>query len=421
MRPGTGGGVTVVDRRAVRRRRPPEAGAPGGADERSEAALVKIAPSSSQRREEAARERRNEAWRLRRRLWEVSTLPRVRACGRTSRTAGGPTLRVSEGRAGLAGLVSCASPWSCPTCARKIGAQRAQEIRDVVAAVYADGGAVSLVTLTLRHHAGHRLTDSWSALRHAWSRVTSGRAYQREQQQFGVLGFISAVEVTHGAAGFHPHLHVVVVHDTPVSQELVEEMGGRWFARFERALGRRGFSALEFQGGLDVRIVDADSSGALGAYLAKLALEVTGAMTKTGRRHSSRTMWQVLADGLATGLADDFEAWFEYEQASHGRKQVTFSRGLRRRYRLAEEETDEAIAEHDLGSDDLITLPADTWHAVRACAEQLLTAAEVDGLQGAAAWLNARRLTWGWARPAPRSSELTTRTNTPRPRTEDRS
>jgi hypothetical protein len=41
----------------------------------------------------------------------------------------------------------------------------------------------------------------------------------------------------------------VTCHDTPVSQELLEELAGRWFARFERALQRRGFSALEFQGG----------------------------------------------------------------------------------------------------------------------------------------------------------------------------
>jgi hypothetical protein len=51
-----------------------------------------------------------------------------------------------------------------------------------------------------------------------------------------------------------------------------------------------------------------------------------------------------LRPGLATGLADDLEAWCEYEQASHGRKQMTFSRGLRQRYRLAEQETDEEAA-----------------------------------------------------------------------------
>ena len=101
---------------------------------------------------------------------------------------------------------------------------------------------------------------------------------------------------------------------------------------------------------------------------------------------------QVLADGLATGLADDLEAWEQYAPASHGRKQVTFSRGLRRRYRLAEEETDEEIAGRDLGSDDLIALPAGTWSAIRECAEELLTAAEVNGLLGAQVWLTKRGL-----------------------------
>lgn len=370
----------------------PAAGAPGrpaphpaktgvrGAGARSApGALGNNAPASSTAGDEAARERRNEAWKLRRRLQEVTTLPRVRACGRVSRTGeGGPTLRVSgeggERRAGLAGLVHCGSPWSCPVCARKIGAQRAQEIREVVSAVDAEGGACGLVTLTLGHHSGHALTDSWGVLRHAWSRVT-GRAWVREQGQFGITGWIAAVEVTHSdAAGFHPHLHVVVCFDTPVSDLLLEELAGRWFLRFERALARRGFSALEFQGGLDARTVSADSSGALAVYLSKLALEVTGSTIKRGRR-GSRSMWQVLADGLATGLADDLDAWWECERASRGRKQVTFSRGVRRRYRLGEEQTDDEIADRDMGGGDLIALPAETWRAIQDRAEQLLSAA----------------------------------------------
>jgi hypothetical protein len=81
---------------------------------------------------------------------------------------------------------------------------------------------------------------------------------------------------------------------------------------------------------------------------------------------------------------------------------VTFSRGLRQRYRLAEEKTDDEIADEDLGSADLIALPAETWHAIRDRAEQLLSAAEADGLMGAVLWLTERRLAWAWASPAPR-------------------
>jgi hypothetical protein len=80
------------------------------------------------------------------------------------------------------------------------------------------------------------------------------------------------------------------------------------------------------------------------------------------------------------------------------------------RYRLAEEQTDDKIADRDMGGDDLIALPAETWRAIRDRAEELLTAAEVDGLQGAVAWLSARRLAWSWATPAPRPDPVRART-----------
>ena len=59
----------------------------------------------------------------------------------------------------------------------------------------------------------------------------------------------------------------------------------------------------------------------------------------------------------------------------HRREPVTGRN--RRRYRLAEEETDEQIAERDVGSDALIALPAET--AIRGRAEESLTVAEIDG------------------------------------------
>lgn len=381
----------------------PAEGGGAGARERSER-LGKNADNPSPAGHDVARERRNEAWALRRRLWELSGLERVRACGRVSRTeVGGPTLRVSgEGndrRAGLAGLVSCGSPWACPVCARKIGARRAEEIRQVVTAADAAGGSAALITLTLRHNRGHRLAESWGALRHAWSRVVSGKAYQREREQFGVEGWCCAVEVTRGDEhGWHPHAHILVIFDTPMSDDMISELAGRWWLRWERALARKGFTALAERGGLDARsvAVNGDSSGALGRYLSKIAMEVTGGAVKDGR-FGNRSPFALLRDGVATGLADDLEAWWEFEQASKGRRQLTWSVGIRDRYGLNDEQTDAEIAQEDLGSDDLIALPAETWRAVRDHAERLLTVAETDGLTGAVLWLTERGLPWSWA------------------------
>jgi hypothetical protein len=45
-----------------------------------------------------------------------------------------------------------------------------------------------------------------------------------------------------------------------------------------------------------------------------------------------------------------------------------------------------------MGGEYVITLPAETWQAIRDRAEQLLTIAEVEGLSGAVFWLTQHRL-----------------------------
>lgn len=346
--------------------------------------------------------------RRRQQLWEVSTLARVRDCGRVTHIGGaGPTLRLSEDSdghpvAGYGGLVSCGSVWACPVCAVKIGTTRADEIKDLVRAADAAGGGAGLITLTLRHNRGHRLDAAWGALRYAWGRVTSGRAYAAEVQRFAIEGWACAVEVTHGDAGWHPHAHILVIFDRPLSDETIEILAWRWWRRWERALARKGFDAIADRGGLDARAVrlDPEAGEVLGGYLSKIAREVTGGHNKIGRC-GNRTPFQLLEDALSTGLADDLERWWEWERASHGRRQLTWSRGLRDRYGVRADRSDEEIAADDLATDDLIALPAETWQTLRWCSEELLDAAERDGLAGAARWLDARGLTWQWARRSP--------------------
>ena len=214
-------------------------------------------------------------------------------------------------------------------CARKIGARRAEQIREVVTAVDRLGGTVALVTFTLRHSHRDRLDEAWNALTRGWGAVCSGERYGRERQRWGILGWCAAVEVTRGDVhGWHPHRHVLVAFDGPMSQEMIEEAVGDWFPRFERAIGRRGFTAVAERGGFDVRKVAADSE-ALGVYLSKIALEVTGGSGKDGR-FGNRSPFQLVRDGVATGLADDIEAWWEWERVSHGRQQLTWARGFRK-------------------------------------------------------------------------------------------
>ncbi|MFR9803203.1 protein rep [Pseudonocardia sp. RS010] len=298
-------------------------------------------------------------------------------------------------RAGLSGLQSCGSPWACPVCARKIGAERSADVAHVLTAVAAEGGSAALVTLTMRHNRGHRLSDLWDALTAAWGAVTTGRGWKDDQDRFGVLGWVRTVEVTHGPAGWHVHTHVVVALDGPTSPEMMWALGDRMFARWERKLTKIGLSAVADRGGLDVRPVrmTADSIEQVSDYIAKITAEITAPSAKDAR-NGNRSPFAILRDALATGLADDVELWWTWERVSHGRRQLTWSRDLRAWAGLHREKTDEEIAAEDKGGEDMIVIPRDAWEAVRTDVADLLDAVEIGGIPAAESWLLSRGLSY---------------------------
>ncbi|WP_433506759.1 protein rep [Pseudonocardia halophobica] len=307
---------------------------------------------------------------------------------RVSATTGGR-------RAGVAGLQSCGSVWACPVCARRIAARRSADLQVVLDAVAEQGGGAALLTLTMRHHRGHDLKVLWDALSAAWGAVTSGRGWTADRERFGVLGWVRTVEATHGPNGWHLHVHALIMFDTPVSVELAGELAGRMFGRWARALGRRDLDAVADRGGLDVQVVRmaGESVRATADYLSKITLEVTSPSTKVSR-DGNRSPFAILRDALADGLADDVELWWSWEQASHGRRQLTWSRDLRAWAGLHREATDEEIVSEDLHGDDVLALEPQSWPLVRAEVADLLDALETGGVPAAARWLDSRGARW---------------------------
>ena len=167
------------------------------------------------------------------------------------------------------------------------------------------------------------------------------------------------------------------------------------FACWARALERRGLSAVAERGGLDVRPVrmTADSLDRVADYISKIAYEVTSPSTKDGR-FGNRAPFAILRDALDTGLADDCELSLEWEAGSHNRKQLTWSVGLREWARLGREHTDDEIVQQDLHGENVLIIPADVWVALRYRITELLTVAEVGGVEAILQWLNRRGLEW---------------------------
>jgi Replication protein len=347
------------------------------------------------------RSNRRRRGQLRHQLRGTTTLSRLQDCGAKTVTGfGGPILRISgegdERIAGYAGLVTCGSVWACPCCSAKIAARRAEELSTVMRTVLTSGGSASLITLTMRHHQGHKLKDLWQALSAAWHGVISGKQWIADQELGGLLGWVRVVEATHGRNGWHLHVHVLVCWERSVSLDLAQDIGHRMWQRWTRVLERKGLTSWKHRGGVDVRMATLGTDN-LAHYFNKLAREVTYSHMKESR--GGRSPFKILTDGLQTGDADDLDLWTEWEQASYGRRQLTWSLGvhdLRKLAALGSEQSDEEIAAEDLAGEDTIALPHPTWEALLRgeLTTDLLDAAEIGGVEAACAFLQLRGLEW---------------------------
>lgn len=328
----------------------------------------------------------------------VTGLDRLRDCGVVPYGAA-VTLRLSDGAAGVAGVETCGSCWACSVCSHKIAMKRQDELTAAVNGWTAKGGQIVMATFTMRHNKGHRLETLWRAISDAWNGVTSGRQWTTEKAFYGLAGYIRTAEVTHTSAGWHVHLHVLLFvdpskgalqafHGLDALNPPRDEAGnvfrdvrsdGRvrvrqsrdlltWrqtmFARWVSRLEKRGFSALE--GVQDVRMME-DAGAEVADYVTKhvdngtaVALEVVHGASKRGRQSGSRTPFGILDDLIRYQDAEDARLWWEFEEASRGKRQMTYSKGLRDLLGMNDEQTDEEIAGEEIGSaeDDAVVIPA---------------------------------------------------------------
>lgn len=371
--------------------------------------------------------RRRERYAARHVLWNLSNLRRVRACGRCSRLSDGAvTVRVSTSdgarSAGFGGLQHCGSVWSCPVCSAKVAASRQADVERALGVWGSWGGSVGLLTLTMRHRDGQRLEDLWAALSGAWGAVTSGRGWKRLQRAYGTpldrvirsgrrageivrdlrIPYVRVVESTHGENGWHLHVHALLFLRAGLSPADVRDLECGIFARWSASLVGSGLDAPTLERGADLRLVTAGDA-ALSEYVTKstygaAALETVRGDLKDARRGNRtpfgilRGLVQVHATGDLGGLtaaqvARDEALWAEWEAASKGRRQLTWSVGLRDLLLPGEaERTDEEIADEDAAGETEAVLPRDVWRGVVAARVEsaLLDAWEMSAARGTA-------------------------------------
>lgn len=346
-------------------------------------------------------------------------MTRLSECGRTGVTPGGSVrLRASgtgeDRRAGFAGVSTCGSVWACPVCSAKILAHRQAELEAAIGQWTAAGNSLVMVTLTMRHRRGQRLRTLWDALGQAWEDVTRNGSYRRVRDALGVAGFARAVEVTYGEAGWHVHVHAALFVRGEVGRDAAESIESAVWGTWRSSLTRAGLDAPLRGPGIDVKLWRSDGAGRLGEYFTKASYDhgdgASAAAAEVARgdlkaaRSGNRTPFQVLADFDRHGDADDLDVWHEWEDASRGRRQLTWSRKLRAELALSAERSDDELAADEAGTadDDLVEFDAATWRYIgeHGLHGFLLDAAEDDD-DGTAlrAYLDARGLPYRDVRP----------------------
>lgn len=265
-------------------------------------------------------------------------------------------------------LITCGRVWQCPVCASKITEKRADELLAAVTKWQAQGGFVALLTFTLRHNKYDRLVDLLKALRKAHSRFKSGAPFQRLRERYNWVGSVSALEVTYGENGWHPHLHELVFFE-PLASSTWHEFTPAAKARWLTVLAAEGATAT-YEHGLDVRDADTDVYD----YVAKFGKLPSGttwtverelAKAPVKRAHQNgMTPFQML-EAYGDGDQDAGRLFQEYAAVFKGRNQLVWSRGLRALLEMDEEAADEELAE--LLPDEvelLASLSRDQWRSI---------------------------------------------------------
>lgn len=217
-----------------------------------------------------------------------------------------------------------------------------------------------MLTLTIRHESGHSLHELIRGLNSAYRSLNGNAPWSRQKRRRGIIGSIRGFEITRGECGWHPHLHVLLFFERQISEvdrtDLEEWLQERW-PRYVGSNAPEGTTPDRNHG---VRLTYCHD----GSYVAKMHLEITAPRGKQPKG-GSRTPWDILHAWNIHGRNEDAALLREYESATRGINFVRWSRGLKKRFGIGEQEDSEIVQGQAEEQQVLALLGPALWRAVR--------------------------------------------------------
>lgn len=241
------------------------------------------------------------------------------------------------------GLIRCSKLWECPVCAAKITEQRRIELVELLdnqkltiplipenKLLMLPRFHLAMLTFTLAHHAGESADTVLDRLQGSYSEFTRGRWFQGFKSTYFMRGYLRALEITHGASGWHPHFHVLLFLESQPTDETTMQMEHDARIRWMKVTRKHG-GVADYTTGCQLDV------GHYELYAAKLAgdkelrgwtleSEVMKQPVKHGR-NGNRTMTDLLIAYVGGDIAAGV-LWSEAVSALHGRQHLTPSNGL---------------------------------------------------------------------------------------------
>jgi len=270
------------------------------------------------------------------------------------------------------GLQTCGSVWRCPVCSAKIAERRRVEIVAAMASHKAAGGCVNMLTLTCPHQFKDLLPDLLAKQAKALNSFWSDKVVKAIFVEMGTIGQIRALEVTHGRKsaqnnGWHPHYHVLMFQGVGVDlarfdQAQRKDWQVRLYLRWAARCVKAGLGEPSFAHGLKL-----DDGSKAAKYVSKWGLEDEMTKGHTKKALHGETPFDFLRAYLAD--KDDKQAaalFIEFAKTFEGKRQLHWSKGLKKRYAIGEKTDEELAAVQDDFARLLGTISIDQWRDVLA-------------------------------------------------------
>ena len=251
------------------------------------------------------------------------------------------------------GLQTCGSVWICPVCSAKIAERRRLEIIQAMEAHRQAGGCVNMLTLTAPHQVKDNLVDLLAKQAKALHSFWRDREVNRILEEMATIGQIRALEPTHGRLspqnnGWHPHYHILQFGGlgadyVPLDWLQIVDIEDVLYQRWAAACVRAGLGEPSRAHGLKL-----DDGSKAAKYVSKWGLEDEMTKGHTKKALHGETPFDFLRSYLADPNDKQAGALFrEFAEAFKGKRQLVWSRGLKKRYAIGELSDEELSAQTD--------------------------------------------------------------------------